>query len=68
MITKSILKQSLWLPQGHLEPDAANINVVPRRGMHLPKDKNPLSRGTPSEKPEEEEACPPSRLLLELES
>jgi torulene dioxygenase len=25
--------------------------------MHLPKDKNPLSRGTASQKPEEEEAC-----------
>jgi torulene dioxygenase len=48
-------QQSLWVPNGHLEPDAANVNVVPRRGMHLPKDKNPLSRGTASEKPEEEE-------------
>ncbi|KAN0119154.1 Carotenoid oxygenase [Hyaloscypha variabilis] len=48
-------QQSLWLPSGYLEPDAANLNVVPRRGMHLPKDKNPLSRGTASQKPEEEE-------------
>lgn len=48
-------QQSLWVPNGYLEPDAANINVVPRRGMHLPKDKNPLSRGTASEKPEQEE-------------
>jgi len=42
-----------------MEPDAANINVVPRRGMHLPKDTNPLSRGTASEKPAEEEVCVP---------
>ncbi|KAH7304642.1 carotenoid oxygenase [Rhexocercosporidium sp. MPI-PUGE-AT-0058] len=48
-------QQSLWVPNGYLEPDAANVNVVPRRGMHLPKDKNPLSRGSASEKPEEEE-------------
>ncbi|PVH68842.1 hypothetical protein DL98DRAFT_661982 [Cadophora sp. DSE1049] len=48
-------QQSLWVPDGYLEPDAANLNVVPRRGMHLPKDKNPHSRGTASENPEEEE-------------
>jgi torulene dioxygenase len=48
-------QQSLFMPQGHLEPDAANFNVVPRRGMHLPKDSNPLSRGTAASNPEEEE-------------
>lgn len=63
--TKILGKQSLWLPSGYLEPDAANVNVVPRRGMHLPKDENPLSRGTASEKPEEEEACVPLYLYLD---
>ncbi|KAF3399574.1 Retinoid isomerohydrolase [Talaromyces pinophilus] len=48
-------QQSLFVPSGHLEPDAANVNVVPRRGMHLPKDGNPLSRGAASENPAEEE-------------
>ncbi|KAF7517656.1 hypothetical protein G7054_g13739 [Neopestalotiopsis clavispora] len=48
-------QQSLFLPKGHLAPDEMNVNVVPRRGMHLPKDANPHSRGTPSESPETEE-------------
>ncbi|TVY92747.1 Beta,beta-carotene 9',10'-oxygenase [Lachnellula willkommii] len=48
-------QQSLFAPKGHLPPDGANINVVPRRGMHLPKDTNPLSRGVASGNPEEEE-------------
>lgn len=38
-----------------MAPDEMNINVVPRRGMHLPKDVNPNSRGTASENPETEE-------------
>ncbi|KAH8671769.1 carotenoid oxygenase [Tricladium varicosporioides] len=48
-------QQSLWLPKGDLPPDGANLNVVPRRGMHLPKDNNPHSRGSASKKPNEEE-------------
>ncbi|KAI0177200.1 carotenoid oxygenase [Pestalotiopsis sp. NC0098] len=48
-------QQSLFLPEGHMAPDEMNINVVPRRGMHLPKDVNPNSRGTASENPETEE-------------
>lgn len=45
----------MFLPQGHMAPDEANINVVPRRGMHLPKDTNPFSLGSASENPETEE-------------
>jgi torulene dioxygenase len=55
LICSHKLQQSFFVPVGHLEPDAANVNVVPRRGMHLPKDDNPLSRGAPSENPAEEE-------------
>ncbi|OCL03981.1 hypothetical protein AOQ84DRAFT_400350 [Glonium stellatum] len=48
-------RQSLFVPKGHLPPDKANINVVPRRGMYLPDDQNPLSRGKQSNNPTEEE-------------
>ncbi|KAL8375618.1 hypothetical protein RB595_006948 [Gaeumannomyces hyphopodioides] len=48
-------QQSLFLPQGMIGPDEANLNVVPRRGMHLPPDNNPLSRGQPADSPETEE-------------
>lgn len=48
-------QQSLFVPVGHLAPDEANLNVVPRRGMHLPKDNNPLSRGAVSDDPERDE-------------
>ncbi|KAI1628316.1 carotenoid oxygenase [Exophiala viscosa] len=40
---------------GHLAPDEMNLQVMPRRGMHLAKDDNPHSRGTASSNPEEEE-------------
>lgn len=36
----------MYLPNDHSAPDDININVQLRRGMHLPKDKNPNSRGT----------------------
>ncbi|KAH6661203.1 carotenoid oxygenase [Truncatella angustata] len=48
-------QQSMFLPQGHMAPDEVNVNVVPRRGMHLPPDTNPKSRGSVSENPEAEE-------------
>ncbi|KAH8881041.1 hypothetical protein GQ53DRAFT_889010 [Thozetella sp. PMI_491] len=48
-------QQSLYLPQGHMGPDEVNVNVVPRRGMHLPPDSNPLSNGTASANPEVDE-------------
>lgn len=65
------LQQSLFVPAGHLEPDAANINVVPRRGMHLPGDNNPLSRGVQSEDPAEEEVgveLPDLTMIFAFES
>ncbi len=43
------------MPTGHMAPDAMNVNVVPRRGMHLPTDNNPFSRGGQSSNPAEEE-------------
>jgi hypothetical protein len=55
IIANGILQQSLFVPKGHLPPDGANLNVVPRRGMHLPEDTNPPSRGVASGNPEEEE-------------
>ncbi|KAG7404600.1 Carotenoid isomerooxygenase [Fusarium oxysporum f. sp. raphani] len=48
-------QQSLYVPTGYAEPDSVNMNVQPRRGMHLPKDKNPYSRGTQSANPATEE-------------
>ncbi|KAJ3456149.1 hypothetical protein MRS44_016172 [Fusarium solani] len=48
-------QQSLYLPQGHLLPDEVNINVVPRRGMHIPDRQNPHDRGTPAQTPEKQE-------------
>ena len=45
----------MYFPQGHVEPDAVNVNVVPRRGMHLPPDQNPYSTGRAAENPETEE-------------
>ncbi|KAH9882973.1 hypothetical protein J1614_000339 [Plenodomus biglobosus] len=48
-------RQTLYLPNDHSAPDDVNINVQPRRGMHLPKDKNPNSRGTQAADPAKEE-------------
>ncbi|KAG6989473.1 Carotenoid isomerooxygenase [Fusarium oxysporum f. sp. conglutinans] len=48
-------QQSLYVPTGYAEPDSVNMNVQPRRGMHLPNDKNPYSRGTQSANPATEE-------------
>ncbi|KAH8588843.1 carotenoid oxygenase [Bisporella sp. PMI_857] len=48
-------QQSIWSPHGDVEPDEGNINVVPRRGIYLPKDNNPLSRGVPSDNPATDE-------------
>ncbi|KAK9775669.1 putative Carotenoid oxygenase [Seiridium cardinale] len=48
-------QQSIFMPQGHMAPDEMNINVVPRRGMHLPPDTNPKSMGSAAEDPETEE-------------
>ncbi|KAF2846696.1 hypothetical protein T440DRAFT_540728 [Plenodomus tracheiphilus IPT5] len=48
-------QQALWVPDGYDEPDAMNCNVQPRRGMHLPKDKNPYSRGGQAADPATEE-------------
>lgn len=48
-------QQSMFLPTGFLGPDEMNLNVVPRRGMHLPPDDNPLSRGGPADDPATEE-------------
>lgn len=44
-------KQSVFIPEGHHPPDAANINVVPRRGFALPPSENPNDRGSPSDNP-----------------
>ncbi|EXA32384.1 hypothetical protein FOVG_16430 [Fusarium oxysporum f. sp. pisi HDV247] len=43
------------MPQGHLMPDEVNVNVVPRRGMHIPDHQNPHDRGSPAKNPETEE-------------
>lgn len=43
------------MPTGQMAPDAMNVNVVPRRGIHLPPDDNPLSQGGQSSNPAEEE-------------
>lgn len=48
-------QQSFYLPTGYIGPDEANMSVVPRRGMHLPADGNPFSRGTKAQDPETEE-------------
>ncbi|KAL6416054.1 retinal pigment epithelial membrane family protein [Ilyonectria robusta] len=48
-------QQSFYLPTGYIGPDEANMSVVPRRGMHLPADDNPYSRGTKAQDPETEE-------------
>ncbi|KAL3475742.1 carotenoid oxygenase [Aspergillus californicus] len=55
LLGAQIMQQSLYLPTEYVGPDEANVSVVPRRGMHLPPDKNPYSRGTPSEDPQTEE-------------
>ncbi|CAK7198349.1 hypothetical protein SEUCBS139899_001010 [Sporothrix eucalyptigena] len=46
---------SLLGTQGHVGPDDVNVNVTPRRGMHLPSDKNPYSTGKAAANPETEE-------------
>jgi len=38
-----------------LAPDERNLNVVPRRGIHIPPDDNPKSVGGQSANPETEE-------------
>ncbi|KAH9232789.1 hypothetical protein K456DRAFT_1726070 [Colletotrichum gloeosporioides 23] len=48
-------QQSLYLPNGYMEPDEINVNVVPRRGMHLPPDDNPHSKGPEAKDPATEE-------------
>ncbi|KAI1839906.1 hypothetical protein JX265_005748 [Neoarthrinium moseri] len=48
-------QQSMFFPTEFVAPDEVNMNVVPRRSMHLPPDKNPYSRGVASEAPETEE-------------
>ncbi|KAI1338569.1 carotenoid oxygenase [Xylariaceae sp. FL0016] len=48
-------QQSLYLPDGDLEPDELNIQVVPRRGFHIPPGTNPKDRGTQAADPEKEE-------------
>ncbi|KAH6692236.1 carotenoid oxygenase [Plectosphaerella plurivora] len=48
-------QQSMFFPTGFIGPDEMNLNVVPRRGMHLPPDDNPYSRGEVSEDPATEE-------------
>ncbi|KAF4503542.1 retinal pigment epithelial membrane family [Fusarium agapanthi] len=36
-------------------PDEFNVNILPRRGLHLPTNGNPYDKGTPSQNPEKEE-------------
>jgi torulene dioxygenase len=45
----------MYFPTTFVAPDEVNINVVPRRGMHLPPDENPYSRGSPADDPATEE-------------
>ncbi|KAI9170552.1 retinal pigment epithelial membrane family protein [Paramyrothecium foliicola] len=45
-------QQSLYVPTHYVGPDEVNLNVVPRRGMHLPVDTNPHSRGEAHPNPE----------------
>lgn len=46
----------MYIPTHFVGPDEVNVNVVPRRGMHLPRDENPYSRGQAAANPETEEA------------
>ncbi|KAF6836466.1 retinal pigment epithelial membrane family protein [Colletotrichum musicola] len=48
-------QQSLYIPTGYVGPDEASVNVVPRRGMHLPPDDNPYTKGPAATNPEKEE-------------
>ncbi|VUC25874.1 unnamed protein product [Clonostachys rosea] len=48
-------QQSLFMARGSIAPDEVNVNVCPRRGMHLPPDRNPISRGEAATNPEKEE-------------
>ncbi|KAI4931419.1 hypothetical protein J4E85_004012 [Alternaria conjuncta] len=48
-------RQTVFLPHDSIEPDALNVHVQPRRGMHLPEDKNPNSRGVKAEDPATQE-------------
>ncbi|KAF5691955.1 retinal pigment epithelial membrane family [Fusarium denticulatum] len=48
-------QQSVWIPTSYIGPDEFNVNVVPRRGFHIPTNENPCDKGTPSERPEKEE-------------
>lgn len=48
-------QQSLYVPSGEIAADEANVNVTPRRGMHLPRDEKPRPEDFPVDKPEEEE-------------
>ncbi|KAH7083515.1 carotenoid oxygenase [Paraphoma chrysanthemicola] len=56
-------QQTMYLPNDHSAPDDININVQPRRGMHLPMDKNPNSRGTQAANPATEEVICDARTL-----
>ncbi|KAF5983801.1 retinal pigment epithelial membrane family [Fusarium coicis] len=48
-------QQSVWIPTGHIGPDEFNVNILPRRGFHIPTNENPYDKGTPSQRPEKEE-------------
>lgn len=60
------MQQTVYLPDDFSEPDAFNIHVQPRRGMHLPKDKNPNSRGVQAEDPATQEASNPSLIMVHI--
>jgi torulene dioxygenase len=59
-----LAQQTVYLPDDFSAPDDFNIHVQPRRGMHLPTDKNPNSRGIQAEDPATQEV---SRYLSNLE-
>ena len=48
----------MYIPTHFVGPDEVNINVTPRRGMYLPRDENPYSRGQAAANPETEEVSP----------
>jgi torulene dioxygenase len=52
-------QQSVWIPTGHIGPDEFNVNILPRRGFHIPTNENPYHKGTPSQRPEQEEVIVP---------
>ncbi|PIB01274.1 Carotenoid cleavage dioxygenase 8 B, chloroplastic [Cercospora beticola] len=48
-------QQIVYYPSENPEPDDFSASVQPRRGMHLPIDRNPNSRGTQAEDPATQE-------------